>query len=201
MSGNSPQGVSRSSRRSFVASLGLVLASRSEATTPEIQRVLAGPGSADDRLRMLMPALVRALGTDRCFIYMRDPRRRRTAYTHGHSTMPDWPSRAGGGWRPEPNPTTLNEPMLKKAFTDPAAQFIEDVETAGPEVVNLRIEREVFGHRSLVHAPLHHAGLFYGVLETAMRRVPRHWSPADRAIIVAIQPAMARLAAEFLGHA
>ena len=189
-----------SRRRLLTASLGLVLTSRAQATTQEIEAILAGSGSADEKLTTLMPALVRTLSTDRCFIYMRDPRRRMTAYTHGHSTMTDWPARPGGSWRPEPNPASLNEPMLKKAFTDPTALFIDDIETAGPSVVNLAIERGVFGHRSLIHAPLYHSGTFYGILETTMRRVPRNWSAGDRAIVVNLQPAVARLAAEFLGH-
>lgn len=43
--------------------------------------------------------------------------------------------------------------------------FVDDVETAGAEVVNLPYEREVFGHRTLIHAPVYQNGQLYGILE------------------------------------
>lgn len=73
------------SRRRMLAAcgtLGFVATSRAHAANPEMERILAGAGSANDKLRALMPAIVQALRTERCFIYMRDPRARRTALWH-----------------------------------------------------------------------------------------------------------------------
>lgn len=192
-------------RRLFVGGLlALPAASARGDTQPvpdEIAAILASDASPDAALSALMPVLVRALGTDRAFVYMRDPVARRVAFTHGFSAIPGWRSFDGGAWRPEPNPATLAEPMLKKAFSDPAALFVEDIETAAPGVLNADLERRVFGHRALVHAPLYHEGAFYGILETAVRDRPRVWTADDRALITWLQPRTARLAAAYLGHA
>lgn len=63
-----------SSRRRLLATcgaLGFVVTSRAHAATLEIERILANAGSANDKLRALTPAIVQALRTDRCFMYMR----------------------------------------------------------------------------------------------------------------------------------
>ncbi|MEL6373312.1 MAG: GAF domain-containing protein [Pseudomonadota bacterium] len=165
------------------------------------EAIFARSTTPDAKLKALMPAIVRTMATDRCFIYMRDPVKRRTAYTHGHTALQGWRHFGGGSWGREPNPATLNEPMLKKAFTDPTALFISDIETAPAHVLNKRLERAYFGHRALVHAPLYHRGRFYGILETAVRRKPRVWSAQDKQLIIALQPRVAALAARYLGHA
>ncbi len=185
--------------------LALGLASRhgvnaSEPIAAQIRQIVQAETSPDAKLTRLMPAITGAMGTDRCFIYMRDPVRRMTAYTHGHTALRGWRQYGGGRWSREPDPRTLAEPMLKKAFSDPTALFIEDIETAPPGVLNAAMERAVFGHRALVHAPIWHAGTFYGILETAVRDRPRRWSPADRALIIWLQPRVASLAAEYLHH-
>lgn len=164
----------------------------------QIEALLDEDLDADSKLARLMPLIVTALHTDRCFIYMRDPGRRRVAYTHGYTALPSWRHFGNGAWRPEPNPATLNEPMLKKAFTDSRPLFIDDIETAEEGVLNVELERRVFGHRALIHAPLHHQGDFYGVLETAIRDVPRRWTEIDRSVIRTLQPEVAALAAEHI---
>ena len=166
----------------------------------QIETLLDADLDADSKLKRLMPLIVTALQTDRCFIYMRDPRRRQVAYTHGYTALQSWRHFGDGIWRPEPNPATLNEPMLKKAFTDSRPLFIEDIETAEDGVLNVALERRVFGHRALVHAPLYHQDAFYGILETAVRNVPRRWTEIDRSVIRTLQPEVAALAAIFLGQ-
>lgn len=168
------------------------------AVPARIAQIFDATHTPDAALSALMPAVVEALGTDRCFVYMRDPVRRRVAFTHGYSRLPDWRSFDGGPWQAEPDPARIGEPMLKKAFTDPTALFIEDIETAPAGVLNAALERGYFGHRALVHAPIYHQRAFYGILETAVRDRPRVWSTADRALIEWLQPRTARLAAEFL---
>ena len=165
-----------------------------------IERLLDAPLDADAKLGRLMPLIVTALQTDRCFIYMRDPKRRRVAYTHGYTALKAWRHFGDGSWRTEPDPATLNEPMLKKAFSDPSPLFIEDIETAPEGMLSVDLERRVFGHRALIHAPIYHHGIFYGVLETAIRDTPRRWTDIDRAVISAMQPKVTALAADFLGH-
>lgn len=170
------------------------------ASTSLVKSTVNSDLSADEKLKKLMSAIVSEMNTDRCFIYMRDPIKRQTAFTHGYTPLEDWRSFDGGGWSREPDPETLGEPMLKKAFTDPTALFIEDIETAAPGVLNKSMERSVFGHRALVHAPIYHETRFYGILEIAVRREPRVWTAADRSLVEWLQPRVAKIAAEYLGH-
>ncbi|MEO1025437.1 MAG: hypothetical protein AAFX07_07760 [Pseudomonadota bacterium] len=65
-------------------------------------------------------------------------------------------------------------------------------------MLNREIERRVFGHRALVHAPLYFRGAFYGILETAMKDQPRAWNDADRALIQWLQPRVAELCHDYL---
>lgn len=170
------------------------------ATTQKIKAILNSSLSADEKLSQLMPAIVAEMKADRCFVYMRDPVRKRTAFTHGYTPLKNWNSFNGGGWSREPNPETLNEPMLKKAFSNPEALFVKDIETAADAVLNKNMERSVFGHRALIHAPIYHKEQFYGILEIAMRKVPRDWSKSDRTLVEWLQPRVAKLSAEYLGH-
>lgn len=170
------------------------------AHTSKISAIISSNSNADRKLKDLMPAIVEEMKTDRCFIYMRDPIKRQTAFTHGFTPLSGWRSFSGGTWSREPDPQTVGEPMLKKAFSDPTALFIEDIETAAPSVLNKDVERSIFGHRALVHAPIYHRDVFYGILETAVRKEPRMWSAKDRSLIEWLQPRVARLVAEYLGH-
>lgn len=188
-------------RRAMIGAIATCLVPKClAAATPAIEQIFAETLTPDEALSRLMPAIVAAMNTDRCFIYMRDPRRRKTAFTHGYSRLPDWRSFNGGAWGDEPNPETLSEPMLKKAFSDPTPLFIEDIETAPPGTLNVGLERGFFGHRALVHAPIYHKGIFYGVLETAVRDAPRTWTQEDRDLIKSLRPRTAKLAFAYLGH-
>lgn len=155
---------------------------------------------SDQKLNAMLTLLVERLKTDRAFIYMRDPDRRMTAYTHLATTRPDWGHFALKSWSREPNPETLNEPMLKSAFYSDKVHFVDDIETAPEGTINRAMERSYFGHRALIHAPLHHQGRFYGILETAMKDTPRIWSSQARDLIHWLQPRVARLCSDYLSN-
>ena len=154
--------------------------------------------SPDQRLASVVEALVRTLWTDRAFIYMRDQVARQVAYTHLHANDPNWRRFSLGRWSREPDPETLSEPMLKRAFSDPRAHFIDDIETAPPDVLNKHFERSFFGHRALIHAPLYQGATFYGILETATRHQPRIWSTDEKDLIRWLQPRTAELCQAYL---
>jgi GAF domain-containing protein len=61
--------------------------------------------------------------------------------------------------------------------------FVEDVETASPEVVNVEFERQNFGHRALIHAHVIRDGQLWGILQPCVFDAPRIWSESDRALI------------------
>ena len=70
--------------------------------------------------------------------------------------------------------------------TDPSV-YVEDVETASPDVVNVNFERENFGHRALIHSHLCQDGQMWGVLQPCVFGQPRVWTEADRAIIAPLE--------------
>ena len=58
----------------------------------------------------------------------------------------------------------------------------------------------VCGNSSLIHAPLYHDGLMYGILEPCMIEAPRAWSDADRATTVLVQQSIAPAAADHVAR-
>lgn len=76
--------------------------------------------------------------------------------------------------------------------------FIEDVETAPPQVVNREFEQEHFGHRALIHARLSQDKQLWGILELSVFGQPRHWSEFDRQAIAQSVEKMTPLAIAYI---
>ena len=75
------------------------------------------------------------------------------------------------------------DPMFAAALrTDPSI-FVEDIELASPDVLNVDFERKYLGHRALIHAHICHEGLLWGILQPAVFGHPRVWSECDRSVI------------------
>jgi len=156
----------------------------------------AAPG---DILQALMPALARALDCDRCLLFLRDPKTDRTRCAHRWAAEPDFAlQRADDGWTPLPPTLLEDDPMYAEAMVNPDALFIDDVETADPDLVNGDYETEHFGHRALVHAPVYHDGEMYGILEPCVMDAPRAWSTADKALVAQVQAKLGPVAAAFV---
>ncbi len=117
----------------------------------EIEAIFATEQSSDAVFAALMPALCDAMKCDRCFLYVRNPQTAQGRITHCYSRSPDFPNLVGANWVEEGH-IAAKDPLMAIAFRIPEAVFVDDVETAGAEVVNLPYEREVFGHRALIHA-------------------------------------------------
>jgi GAF domain-containing protein len=169
--------------------------------TDELLALLDSEAAPDDLLGDLVRVLGAALDCDRCVLFLRDPRSRRARATHGWQSRPDYAlARADQGWREEPPALVHDDPMFAEALRNPAALFIEDVTTADPSLVNGPYELKHFRHRALVHAPLYHHGLMYGILEPSVMTEPRAWSPTDREIIATVQERIAPVAAEYVAR-
>ncbi|PLZ43943.1 hypothetical protein CBP21_09570, partial [Fischerella thermalis WC246] len=68
-------------------------------------------------------------------------------------------------WRLEPESLPTEDPLFAAALrTDPSV-YVEDVETASPEVINKEFEHQNFGHRALIHAHLCQDGQLWGILK------------------------------------
>lgn len=146
-----------------------------------------------------MADLVRSLHCDRCFLYARDPARAVGA------VVACWSDPATGDWldlrgpaQPEPADLAQVDPLMGLAFRSPDAVYVEDIETAGPDVLSLEFERDLFGHRALVHAPITADGQLFGILEPCVFGAPRTWDASDRAVIEAAQVTLSPLVANWV---
>jgi len=120
----------------------------------EIEAIFGTDQSSDAVFAALMPALCSVMKCDRCFLYIRNPQTAQGRITHCYSHSPDFPNLVGANWVEEGD-IAAKDPLMAIAFRVPEAVFVDDIETAGAEVVNLPYEREVFGHRALIHAPVY----------------------------------------------
>lgn len=170
----------------------------SAAETGSFSEVLDRDAPPGERIDALLDLLITELRTDRAFIYMRNPATGQVGYTHLVTRISGWDRLPVGRWSKEPPIEQISEPLLRSAYLSDAAHFIPDIETAPPGSINVTLERSYFGHRALIHAPLHSRGDFFGILETAMRDRPRNWSPDTRTLIAWLQPRVAELCRAYL---
>lgn len=128
----------------------------------------------------LLPEICHALNVDRCFLEVRQPidRRYRIFCWRRSDRFPDLTT---DGWQPE-QPWEREDPLFAAALRTEPSIFIEDIETASPDLLSLDFEHQ-FGHRALVHAHIHQSGTLWGILQPCVFDRPRVWSPFDRALI------------------
>lgn len=131
----------------------------------------------------LLPNLCEVLKCDRCFLYLRDPHTciGRTPYCWLRN--PQYPDVSTKTWEKEPSSLSEEDPLFAAALSTEPSLFIEDVETANPEIVNRKFEAENFGHRALIHAHLCQNNLLWGVLQPCLFNQPRVWSDFDHFVI------------------
>jgi hypothetical protein len=132
----------------------------------------------------ILPRVCESLKTDRCFLHVRNP------HTRMHRDFcwrrdPQRPDTSTNGWEPETD-WEKEDPMFAAALRTAPSIFVEDVETAGPDVLNLEFERKYMGHRALVHAHICQDGLLWGILQPCVFGTPRVWSEADRTLIAKV---------------
>ncbi len=172
-----------------------------EGMTDELKALLESDAAPDELLGALMPALSKALLCDRCVLFLRDPHTRKSRATHAWARLPEFAlARDEAGWVVEPESLPTEDPMFGEALGSPEALYIEDVTTADPALVNAEYELEHFKHRALVHAPIYHDGLMYGILEPCVIVAPRVWSAADRETVAIVQQRIAPAVAVYVAE-
>ncbi|EHC09025.1 GAF domain-containing protein [Fischerella thermalis BR2B] len=113
----------------------------------------------------LLPVLGEVLQCDRCFIYLRNPQTKLGKIVHWWRRNQQIPEITDTDWRLEPESLPTEDPLFAAALrTDPSV-YVEDVETASPEVINKEFEHQNFGHRALIHAHLCQDGQLWGILK------------------------------------
>jgi GAF domain-containing protein len=167
------------------------------ADLPPAIEAAFGHDDAQEVFDALMPVLGSALSADRCFLYLRDGSTGRGGTVASWSADPQWPDMRRA-FEPEMADLMTIDPMMEIASRDPQALFIADIETAGPEILNLEFEKNDFGHRALIHAPVYDEGELIGILEPCTFGDPHPWSEEARTLTAAVQERLGPVAGAWL---
>jgi GAF domain-containing protein len=168
-------------------------------TLPTIlENILATDSEPDAVFSALLPALGEVLKCDRCFLYLRNPQTKigKIAYCWRRSDR--YPDVTDSDWKAEPESLPKEDPLFAAALRTEPSIFVEDVETASPEVVNRDFEEKNFGHRALIHSHLCQDGLLWGILQPCVFGQPRVWTEFDRFVIAQVEKKITPLAIAYV---
>lgn len=131
----------------------------------------------------ILARLGQELQCDRVFLYLRSPDTQIGRVPFCWRDRSSVPIIYDPAWKPEAPALAKDDPMFAAALKAQPSIFVEDVETAGPEVLNRQFERQTFGHRALIHAHLCSEQTLWGILQACVFDKPRAWSQSDRQLI------------------
>ena len=165
-----------------------------------ITGIVAQGESPETTLNRVVEQVGRALNADRCFLYLRQPllKRGRVAMCwRKNDTIPD---ALQFDWREDTNGLPDKDPLFRAAITLQPSVYVDDVETAGPDVLNQEFEAENFGHRALIHAHVTGEGQLWAVLQPCLFGQPRHWTDDEKTQMEAILPRLQPVIAAFVNQ-
>lgn len=169
------------------------------STLPKtIQDILEKHNEPNAIFNGLLPALGEVLQCDRCFLYLRNPELKVGKITHCWRRSPEIPNPMKPDWEPEPESLPEEDPQFAAALRKDPSIYVEDVETANPEVVNREFERKHFGHQALIHSHLVWNNQLWGILQPCIFGNKREWTALDRAIITELENKLPPLAAAYV---
>ncbi len=131
----------------------------------------------------LLATLGQRLRCDRIFLYLRNPDSQLGRVPFCWRAAASVPRIYDPQWKLEPPSLTDEDPMFAAALKAQPSIFVDDVETASPDVLNRDFERTTFGHRALIHAHLCSGQQLWGILQACVFDAPREWSQGDRQLI------------------
>lgn len=156
--------------------------------------------SPEATLNRVIEQVGRALSADRCFLYVRQPDRQ-----HGrialcwrkNDTIPDV---IQPDWQPDTTDLPQEDPLFRAAITLKPSVYVDDVETAGPDVLNRDFEHKTFGHRALIHAHITREGQLWGILQPCLFGEPRHWTDDEKIQLESILPLLQPVVAAYVSE-
>jgi GAF domain-containing protein len=158
--------------------------------------------SHDQTPEAIFPLLMRAVGEqlncDRVFLYLRNPHTQIGKVPYCWRRKSKYPDVTTAEWKKEPASLAQEDPLFAAALRAEPSIFVEDVETANPEIVNKDFEAKSFGHRALIHAHLCSDGLLWGILQPCVFDRPRVWTYVDYELIAAVTEKVAHLAVAYV---
>lgn len=153
-----------------------------------------------DTLNQVVECVGMALHADRCFLYVRQPDRGRgrTAFCwRKNQSIPD-KNTLQPDWQPDTDTLPAEDPLIRAGLAMKPSVYVDDIETAGPQVLNLQFEQETFGHRALIHAHIQQDNKLWGILQPCLFGSPRHWTEEEKAQIEAILPILQPVIATYV---
>ena len=169
-----------------------------QALPAVLEKILVSDSEPDTVFSALLPALCEVLQCDRCFLYLRDPQTNIGKIAYCWLRSPQYPDETDAEWVKEPESLPQEDPLFAAALGTQASIFVEDVETANPDVVNLAFEQKRFGHRALVHAHICQDGMLWGILQPCVFDQPRVWSEFDRFVMTQVTEKITPLAVAYV---
>lgn len=154
------------------------------ALPTNLEAVFTDHATPEAIFEALLPQVCDVLNTDRCFLEVRQPDKR-LYRVFCWRRKPEFPDMTTHQWQPE-KPWELEDPLYAAALRAEPSIYVEDVETAGPEVLNLEFEHQYFGHRALIHAHILDGDVLWGILQPCLFHQPRLWSDFDHQITEAL---------------
>ena len=109
----------------------------------------------DKTLYEAMKVVGETLNADRCFIYVRQPDQERGRIAFCWRKDGSIPDVVQPDWQPDTTDLPQEDPLFRSALDSTKVIYVDDVKTAGPGVLNEAFENKTFGHRALIHAPIH----------------------------------------------
>ncbi len=163
-----------------------------------ILSILDKNSEPDSTFAVMLPALGEVLKCDRCFLYLRNPQTKVGKVAYCWRRHPEIPEVINSKWELEPESLPKEDPLFAAALRTYPSVYVEDVETANPEVVNKQFEHQQFGHRALIHAHLCQDGQLWGILQPCVFGKKRIWSEFDRAVITQLESKLTPLAVTYV---
>ncbi len=153
----------------------------------DIESILQTQEKPDRILAEITQAIAIILQVDRCFLYVRDPESRYGQAAFCYCRNPDVEDVSSNEWELEkPEDLEAKDPMFAAALNCKPSIYVEDVETADPDIVNSEFEAEAFGHRALIHGHLCESDQLWGIWQPCVFDRPRHWTAGDKEIMETI---------------
>lgn len=152
----------------------------------------------NETLSRVVQTVGMALNADRCFLYVRQPDQQRGRIAFQWRRDDSIPDVIQPDWQADTTDLPQEDPLFRAAIELRPSVYVDDVEAAGPDVLNLEFEQKTFGHRSLIHAHIHTDGQLWGILQPSMFGQPRHWTEAERVQLEAILPRLQPIIEQFV---
>ena len=165
-----------------------------------IEKLITAGHPPADTLDQVVQVVGMALNADRCFLYVRQPDlgQGRTAFCWRKNEDIPTQNTIQPNWQPDTDELPAQDPLIRAGLAMKPSVYIDDVNTAGPDVLNRRFEQETFGHRALIHAHIQRDKKLWGILQPSMFGNPRHWSDEEKTQIEAILPRLQPVIAAYV---